>query len=243
MSRYRKYRRRRYKKNPSFKEILSVFLFILILGFIGWIASFVQDLFGLNDWISFVIGTVIFVLFIFSLGVIKDELKNKRKKYWKNIKIEEDWSSNNWEHTRAEDRWKDMWSEVSIITQESSQRIFRTLKWEKVKSYWEKAIADFLYKQNVKYIYEKPFRRHNWWINKPDFYLVDYDLYIEYFGMYHYSKKYWYEIWLKRETFKEEWIKVMELWKNNIWKNLWNIIRARFTNILGIPFPQKNYHQ
>lgn len=63
----------------------------------------------------------------------------------------------------------------------------RTLKGELVKSYEELAIANFLFRMGVQYKYEAPyvidtantlFRRY-----QPDFYLPDYDIYLEHFAL------------------------------------------------------------
>lgn len=62
-----------------------------------------------------------------------------------------------------------------------------TLNAEKVKSYGEMDIANFLFENGVKYIYEHPYKidtrdkEHGQYY--PDFYLPDYDIYIEYFGV------------------------------------------------------------
>ncbi len=62
-----------------------------------------------------------------------------------------------------------------------------TMKNEVVKSYGEMDIANFLYENNINYIYESPYKletadeTHSQY--HPDFYLPDYDLYIEYFGI------------------------------------------------------------
>ena len=62
-----------------------------------------------------------------------------------------------------------------------------TLKKEKVKSYGELEIANFLYENNIKYEYEKEYpvdtRTKDFSQYYPDFYLTDYDIYIEYFGI------------------------------------------------------------
>ncbi len=61
-----------------------------------------------------------------------------------------------------------------------------TLNGEKVKSRGEKLIADYFHVNNIRYVYEKPARtkglisRH---ISRPDFYLPDYDVHVEYWGM------------------------------------------------------------
>ena len=62
-----------------------------------------------------------------------------------------------------------------------------TLKHEAVKSYGEMEIANFLYLNGVDYIYEQPYkidtRTKEFGQYKPDFYLPQYDIYIEYFGI------------------------------------------------------------
>ena len=62
-----------------------------------------------------------------------------------------------------------------------------TINGEVVKSYGELEIANYLFENNIKYIYENEYKEnvmdmeHSQY--KPDFYLPDYDLYIEYFGI------------------------------------------------------------
>lgn len=62
-----------------------------------------------------------------------------------------------------------------------------TLKGETVKSYGELEIANYLFSNNIEYEYEKEYKHET--INKeyqqyyPDFYLPEYDIYIEYFGI------------------------------------------------------------
>ena len=62
-----------------------------------------------------------------------------------------------------------------------------TLKGEIVKSYGELEIANYLFSNNIKYEYEQEYKYTT--INKeyqqyyPDFYLPEYDIYIEYFGI------------------------------------------------------------
>lgn len=62
-----------------------------------------------------------------------------------------------------------------------------TLNGEKVKSYGEMDIANFLFENGVKYIYEHPYkidtRDEEYGQYHPDFYLPGYDIYIEYFGV------------------------------------------------------------
>ena len=64
---------------------------------------------------------------------------------------------------------------------------FRTIKGEKVKSYEEAEIANFLFLNSVAYEYERPYEvdladvTHRQY--QPDFYLTDYGLYVEHFGV------------------------------------------------------------
>ena len=62
-----------------------------------------------------------------------------------------------------------------------------TLRNETVKSYGEMDIANFLSQNGITYIYEHPYnidtRTNKYAQYNPDFYLSDYDVYIEYFGI------------------------------------------------------------
>lgn len=63
----------------------------------------------------------------------------------------------------------------------------RTFKRERVKSYEEMEIANYLFINNVRYIYEAKYKFDTRTRDRrqytPDFYLVDYDIYLEHFGM------------------------------------------------------------
>lgn len=62
-----------------------------------------------------------------------------------------------------------------------------TLKREEVKSYEEVQIANFLFLHNIEYIYEEPYkhrtRSKQFRQYRPDFYLPEYDIYIEHWGV------------------------------------------------------------
>ena len=70
-----------------------------------------------------------------------------------------------------------------------------TISGERVKSLEEVTIANFLYLHGVNYTYEKkypndtgdPYRKHY----KPDFYLEDYDIYLEHFGINEHGRAPW----------------------------------------------------
>jgi DNA helicase IV len=62
-----------------------------------------------------------------------------------------------------------------------------TLKREEVKSYEEVQIANFLFLHNIEYLYEEPYkhktRSRKFRRYRPDFYLPQYDIYIEHWGV------------------------------------------------------------
>jgi len=62
-----------------------------------------------------------------------------------------------------------------------------TLKGEEVRSFAEKRIADYFTRNNIKYVYEQEAKTKGWLfhntISHPDFYLTDYDVYVEYWGL------------------------------------------------------------
>lgn len=83
-------------------------------------------------------------------------------------------------------------SEFSFHTQEEYDKYLKenppvTLKKEMVKSYGEMEIANFLTLNNIAYIYEYPYERdtrtEEYGQYYPDFYLPEYKIYIEYFGI------------------------------------------------------------
>lgn len=72
-----------------------------------------------------------------------------------------------------------------------------TIKGERVKSYEEVYIANYLFKKGISYIYEKRYPYDSSDVRyrayKPDFYLVDYDIYLEHFGIDEDSDVHWLE--------------------------------------------------
>jgi hypothetical protein len=59
-----------------------------------------------------------------------------------------------------------------------------TLRGELVRSRSEKAIADWFCRNGVRYVYEYPaFDRRGSVISRPDFYLPDYGVHVEYWGL------------------------------------------------------------
>lgn len=94
-----------------------------------------------------------------------------------------------------------------------------TMQGEKVKSVEELTIANFLYLNGIEYDYEKPYPLLKE-VYRPDFYLKDYDIYLEHFGVDenncakwltpHNEQKYIEEMQWKRETHKTHNTKLLE---------------------------------
>ncbi|PCI69108.1 MAG: hypothetical protein COB26_06760 [Piscirickettsiaceae bacterium] len=77
--------------------------------------------------------------------------------------------------------------EVEIKGNHQGKENFTTLKEETVKSHQELVIANFLTLNGVRYLYEEPYKHKTYTVEKrqykPDFYLPDFDVYIEHFGI------------------------------------------------------------
>jgi len=94
-----------------------------------------------------------------------------------------------------------------------------TMHGEKVKSLEELTIANFLYLNGIEYEYEKPYP-YGEIMYRPDFYLNDYDLWLEHFGVDENNcakwltplneQKYVEEMQIKRQTHKENKTKLLE---------------------------------
>ncbi len=94
-----------------------------------------------------------------------------------------------------------------------------TIQGEKVKSIEELSIANFLYLNGIEYDYEKPYPFGDA-MYRPDFYLKDYDIYLEHFGVDENNnakwltpfneQKYIAEMELKRESHKTNNTKLLE---------------------------------
>ncbi|WP_312072190.1 UvrD-helicase domain-containing protein [Anaerotignum propionicum] len=104
--------------------------------------------------------------------------------YYLNIPIDLDKVENLGE---AHDYYKDVDLETIKSKIESLKREKSTLKGERVKSYEEVVLANFLYMNGINYEYERiyPFKQQDRFRKQyaPDFYLTDYDIYLEHFGI------------------------------------------------------------
>ena len=86
---------------------------------------------------------------------------------------------------------------------------------EKFRSKDEEFIADYFDRKNIKCIYEISLKLGKRTI-KPDFYLPEFDVYVEYWGMWNSSRAYNEECEDKRKNFKKEGIPLVELYPDNI---------------------------
>jgi DNA helicase-4 len=124
-----------------------------------------------------------------------------------------------------------------------------TLGGQNVKSKGEKVIADFLFQNNIRYKYEKPARIRTWFffskkIGTPDFYLPDYDVYVEYWGMINAEDRdtrhrYRHRMWRKISRYREHQIRFISLYPNNIHNaRFGSVIKRKFLAATGTDFPE-----
>ena len=87
-----------------------------------------------------------------------------------------------------------------------------TLRGELVRSYSEKIIADWFYRNGVRYVYERPvFDRRGSMISRPDFYLPDYGVYVEYWGLVGTKKEYDRTMKWKIEQYRRSGVRIVSL--------------------------------
>lgn len=110
-----------------------------------------------------------------------------------------------------------------------------------VKSNAEKIISDYLTQQNIHHEYERELRTKSFFggrkISNPDFYLSDYDVYIEYWGLVDADdeklrQKYVREMRWKMAQYYSMDIKFISIYPDNM-KNLDRIFRSKFKKVTG----------
>jgi hypothetical protein len=120
-----------------------------------------------------------------------------------------------------------------------------TLRGETVKSIGEKRIADYFERNNIRYVYEKEARTKallfSSKISNPDFYLPDYDVYVEYWGLVNADDNYTrtrYERSMKRKMaiYHQNNIKFISIYPRNL-QNLDWIFRKKFEKAKGFELP------
>ena len=120
-----------------------------------------------------------------------------------------------------------------------------TKKGEMVKSIGEKRIADYFERNNIRYFYEQEARSKglifSQKISNPDFYLPDYDVYVEYWGLVNaddYSTRTNYVRTMKRKMaiYHRNNIKFISIYPRNL-DNLDWIFRTKFRKVTGLELP------
>jgi len=120
-----------------------------------------------------------------------------------------------------------------------------TAKGEEVRSIAERKIADYFEKNNIKYVYEQEakgkFLFFEYPIGSPDFYLPDYGVYVEYWGLVD-AEDWWtrtrYVQNMKRKmaTYYENNIKFISIYPRNL-DNLDWIFRKKLKKVTGSELP------
>ena len=113
---------------------------------------------------------------------------------------------------------------------------------EEVRSISEQKIADYFSENKIRYVYEKEVRARsgrfsNYRIGRPDFYLPDYDVYVEYWGLVdaedNYTRKqYVRSMKRKMARYYENNIKFISIYPRNM-DNLDWIFKKKFENVTG----------
>jgi len=121
----------------------------------------------------------------------------------------------------------------------------KTARGEVVRSIAEKRITDILFCHGVRYEYE-PKLVSGWWVFKkvvsiPDFYLSDYNVYIEFWGLVNEKADYRKHMKWKMKQYHNNRIKVISIYPDNLWHLEW-ILKKKFEALTGIPFPKKEYY-
>ena len=116
-----------------------------------------------------------------------------------------------------------------------------TLQGEQVKSRAEQRIADYFTTIGMRYVYEKAAKTDALVFKQtfahPDFYLADYDVYVEYWGLVDASREYRRNMKWKMAQYHKNGIKYISLYPKNM-NNLDWIFRAKFREVIGFDLPK-----
>jgi hypothetical protein len=125
-------------------------------------------------------------------------------------------------------------------------RLSVTVHGEEVKSDGEQKIADFLTRNGVRYEYERLIEAGVWIftekVSRPDFYLPDYDVYLEYWGMVdvaneHDRAKYVRSMKWKMRQYHELGLRFISIYPRNL-RNLDWVFRKKFKEVTGQELPR-----
>ncbi len=133
-----------------------------------------------------------------------------------------------------------IWGIVRLVVKAPKQYGFTsfTNKGEKVRSYGEKQISDFFAVNNIQYQYEPKIKNV---FALPDFYLPEYDVYVEYWGLVNaddpkVKNSYVRHMKKKMARYHSNKIKFISIYPDNL-KNLDWIFRKKFEDATGNKFP------
>lgn len=109
---------------------------------------------------------------------------------------------------------------------------------ETVRSYGEKQISDFLAQNNIQYQYESQIKNV---FALPDFYLPEYDVYVEYWGLINaddpkVKDNYVRHMKKKMARYHSNNIKFISIYPDNL-RNLDWVFRKKFENVTGKTLP------
>lgn len=120
-----------------------------------------------------------------------------------------------------------------------------TLRGETVRSIGERRIADYFEKNKINYVYEQEARGKflffDYKISSPDFYLPDYNVYVEYWGLVNADDswtrtKYVRNMKRKMAMYYRNNIKFISIYPDNL-ENLDWIFRKKFKKVKGFNLP------
>ena len=102
-----------------------------------------------------------------------------------------------------------------------------TLRGEVVRSRSEKVIADWLFRRGIRYDYERPvFDSRGHRVGVPDFYLPDFGVYVEYWGLVGADRGYEKRMARKIERYLRNGVRVVSLYPGDL-RDLDSVLRCR----------------
>ena len=106
-----------------------------------------------------------------------------------------------------------------------------TLRGEVVRSNSEKVIADWLFRRGIRYAYEQPiFDPRGRRVGVPDFYLPDYGLYVEYWGLVGTDRGYERRMERKKERYLRNGVRVVSLYQGDL-RDLGSAFRSKIGQV------------
>ncbi|MDG7016124.1 MAG: hypothetical protein JRM82_01980 [Nitrososphaerota archaeon] len=106
-----------------------------------------------------------------------------------------------------------------------------TLRGEVVRSRSEKFIADWLFLRGIRYAYEQPvFDPRGRRVGVPDFYLSDYGVYVEYWGLVGADRGYERQMARKMERYLRSGVRVVSLYPGDL-RDLGSAFRSKIGQV------------